>query len=254
MLYDKETLFERINGESELYFPYGFDALASARYTRGSDSPIAIEVDVYRMGSLLDAFGIYANYRRRDDREIDAGAGGFVSPSQLLFYQDRYFVRLQATGTLSLDEENFVSCARAVSRNLPQTTGRPRELAAFKVPGIVPKSERFIGKSLLGYDFFQRGLIADAAFEGEQFKVFLLPEASAADARETFDRYLSYLKASGKEVRITEDKDGVALTAADPLYNTVQVMLTGRYVIGAAHITRVAVARRLLDQIRKQLP
>ncbi|MGE5239339.1 MAG: hypothetical protein ACM3ON_11095, partial [Chloroflexota bacterium] len=30
-LYDKDTLFERINGESELFFPYGFEVLVSAR-------------------------------------------------------------------------------------------------------------------------------------------------------------------------------------------------------------------------------
>jgi hypothetical protein len=30
--YDRDTLSERINGEAELYLPYGFDRMAAARY------------------------------------------------------------------------------------------------------------------------------------------------------------------------------------------------------------------------------
>ncbi len=67
--YDKETLFDRIDGESELYFPYGFQMLAYARYQNRQNPMIAIDADVYKMGSLLDAFGIFANYRRKDDSD-----------------------------------------------------------------------------------------------------------------------------------------------------------------------------------------
>jgi len=31
-LYTKDNLFDRIDGEAEMYFPYGFDLMASARY------------------------------------------------------------------------------------------------------------------------------------------------------------------------------------------------------------------------------
>jgi len=33
-LYTKNTLFEHINGEAELYFPYGFVVVATTRYER----------------------------------------------------------------------------------------------------------------------------------------------------------------------------------------------------------------------------
>src|ERR1035438_3684104 len=89
-LYDRDNLFERINGESELYFPYGFELLASARYADKKNPNSALEADIYRMGSLLDAFGMYANYRRKDDPDAGIGAEGSVSASQLFFYQGRF--------------------------------------------------------------------------------------------------------------------------------------------------------------------
>ena len=108
-LFDKDTLFDHINGEAELYFPYGFDMLATATYMDRNNPEVWIVADVYRMASLLDAFGIYSNYRKADAASVTVGAEGFVSPSQLMFYQDRYFVRLQVTGATSLGAR-CISC------------------------------------------------------------------------------------------------------------------------------------------------
>jgi hypothetical protein len=127
-LYNSDTLFDHINGEAELYFPYGFDMLATATYLNKKNPDVWVVVDVYRMGSLLDAFGIYSNYRKADAAGAVIGAEGFVSSSQLMFYQDRYFVRIQVTGTTSLEQELLLACGRTVSRNLPPNTGRPESL------------------------------------------------------------------------------------------------------------------------------
>ena len=62
--YDRDTLSDRIDGEAELYFPYGFDRMAAARYVSEKSPGTGVDVEIYRMGSLLDAFGIYANYRQ----------------------------------------------------------------------------------------------------------------------------------------------------------------------------------------------
>src|SRR5512137_1084518 len=65
-LFTEETLFDHINGEAELYFPYGFDALATARYVKKDAQGSEVMADVYRMGTLLGAFGIWSNYRKAD--------------------------------------------------------------------------------------------------------------------------------------------------------------------------------------------
>jgi hypothetical protein len=252
-LYTRDTLFDRIDGEAELYFPYGFELLASARYQSRKDPLHAVEADVYRMGSLIDAFGIYANYRRPDDTEVALGAGAFISPSQLLFYQDRFFVRLQATGTTGLDQEVFLSCARSISQNLPHGQGRPEELDALAIPAVVKNSERYIARSLLGYRFLSRGLVAEAVLKGEQLKVFVVPEESRDAARAAFDQYRSYLNVSGKDVQVTERREGASFTAVDPLYKNVFVRHSGRYLIGVVGFREVSEAELLAEQLQKRL-
>ena len=252
-LFDKDTLFDHINGEAELYFPYGFDMLAAATYMNRKNTEVWIVADIYRMASLLDAFGIYSNYRKADYASVTVGAEGFVSPSQLMFYQDRYFVRLQVTGATSLEQDVFLACARSVSENLPLNARPAWELEAMKIPGIVPKTERYIAKSLLGYAFFRRGIIADALLEGERVQVFLVPEDSVSAAREAFDQYRSYLKAEGKNIQLQEERDYVSIMAVDPLYGGVFLEQSGRYIIGAVRIKEPSSATKLIERLREKL-
>jgi len=255
MIYDKDTLFDRIDGEAELYFPYGFTVLASVRYASKENPLIAIDADIYKMGSLLDAFGMYANYRRKDDADVQVGAEGTVSSSQLFFYQDQYLVRLQATGTSNLDQSVFLVCAQAISKNLPSNLNKPKELEAFLIPPVVKKSERYIAQSFLGYDFFHRGLMGDAIFRGQEVQVFIIPADSQEAARKAFDQYCSYLKLSDKDVQRTRIKarDQVSLKSVDPLYGNVMVMQTSRYLIGAIRVKDLSTVEQLIEQLRDRI-
>jgi hypothetical protein len=253
ILYNKDNLFDRINGEAELYFPYGFEVLESARYISKCCPQVSIDADVYMMGSLLDAYGMYANYRRLDDMPVIAGAEGTVSAAQMLFYQDRYFIRIQAGGTLELDREVFLSCARSIARNIAVNPGPPKELEFFALPGVAKKSERYIAKSLLGYEFFRRGIIADATLEEKQVQFFLVFEDSAAAARRAFDEYRAYLKISEKEIRISDKSDYISITANDPLYGGVVVAQSGSYLFGIIRLSNAESAKPILLQMRKKL-
>ena len=253
-LYNSDTLFDHINGEAELYFPSGFNRLATATYLNQKDPEVWVVVDVYRMGSLLDAFGIYSNYRKADGAGIMIGAEGFVSSSQLMFYQDRYFVRIQVTGATSLAQDLFIACGRAVSRNLPPNKGRPGELEILAgIPGVVTKSERYLAQSLIGYAFFRRGMIADVILGGEPVQVFVVFENSTDAARKAFDDYRSYLKTEGKEMSVIKAIDRISLTAVDPLYRGVFVEQSGPYLIGAIRMNEASAAKPIVEQLRERL-
>jgi hypothetical protein len=248
-LFDKDSLFDRINGESELYFPYGFEKLAYARYESRKDPKIALDADVYAMGSLLDAFGMFANYRRKNSTGAAIGADGTISSSQMLFYQDRYLVRLQVTGATTIGQDVLLACGKAIAQNLPQSTARPKEVDAFLVPAVVKKSERYIASSLLGYDFFRRGLIADAVLGSDEAQVFLVLEKSTDAARAAFDQYQAYLKTGGSNVRVTESSGRMSLEAVDPLYGAVVVQQTGRFLAGAVRVKDRGAAKQLIENV-----
>ncbi len=257
-LYDSDTLFDHIDGEAELYFPYGFQALATATYVNKKDPDVWVVVDVYKMGSPLDAFGIYSNYRTVDGVGVAIGAEGFVTSSQLMFYQDVYFVRIQVTGAMNLEQDIFLACGRAVSQNLPYNGGRPKELEVLTgIPGLVTKSERYLSQSLLGYAFFRRGMIADTMVGGERVQVFVVFENSPDGARKAFDDYRAYLKAEGREMNVTgtgtRTTGRISLTSVDPLYGGVLLEQAGPWLVGAIRMKEASAAKPIVEQLRERL-
>ncbi len=252
-LYDKDNLFDHINGEAEIYFPYGFDLLASGTYVNSKNPELWIVADVYRMGSTLNAFGIYSNYRRSDYEFVKVGTEGFISPSQLLFYQDRYFARIQVTGDAEIDKKTLFDCGQAISGRLPAVFKIPAELEIFNIPEVVPKSERYIAKSLLGYDFFRRGIIADAKGGGGKFQVFVVTEDSPDAARKAFESYAAYLKSEGKGSMIGHSSDRDVLESIDPLYGKVHIEQQGRRLLGAVRLQDFSAAIPVVEKIRAKL-
>lgn len=248
-LFDKDSLFDRINGEAELFFPYGFEVLAYARYESRQNPKLSIDMDVYKAGSPLDAFGLFSVFRRKNDARISIGTGGTISPSQLFFYQDNYFVRLQITGAASVDQEVLRACAGSLSKNLPRAAARPRALDALAVPAVVSDSERYMAESLLGYAFFTKGLVADAVLKGETVQVFLLTERTAEAARRTMAAYGAHLKTSGTEPRMIEDKGGSSMEGVDPLYGKVVAERSGASIVGAVRVKDIPAAKQLVRQI-----
>jgi hypothetical protein len=80
-----------------------------------------------------------------------------------------------------------------------------------------------------------------------------VPEDSVSAARETFDRYSSYLNAEGKNVQLRDGRDYVSISAVDPLYGGVVVQQSGRYIIGAVRLKEPSAAAKLIEQLRARL-
>jgi hypothetical protein len=231
-VYTKDTLYTYINGEAELYMPYGFSRLVSALYTKQGDSGAALVVDIFQMGSILDAFGIYSYYRSTDMEKIKIGSDGFIDESQLMFYKDRYFVRLSTSGD-NPERNIFISCAEAIAKKIPGKSAPPEELSLIKVPGLVPGTEKYTAQSVLGYAFFKKGLTADGSLSGKPVKAFVVLDKSAKDATTTFNKYFAYLKEKGGKPQLNKSTSGtVTLAGRDPLYKGVLVRRSGRYVFG----------------------
>jgi hypothetical protein len=239
-LYGKDTIFEHINGEAEVYFPYGFKQAAVVTYRSEADTGLSVMADVYEMGSLLDAFGIYSNYRYKDAEFIEVGAEGFCNPYQLLFYQDRYFVRLAAVGDTAKTPEALRACAEAVAERLPKDDREPEELRLLASDCVFMGSTKYVAQSVLGYAFFRRGLVADTKLAGEQtsraFAVLTETPTEAAAALDAYAAYLTEKSALFQRIDLGDSTHEERILAMDPLYRGVAVQRAGAHLIGVANL------------------
>lgn len=251
--YTGEDLFEYINGEAELYLQFGFKRLTAGLYLKDGNETMGINADVYEMGSDLEAFGIYANYRKPKAEPIKVGTEGFVGPSQLMFYQGRYFVQLNASGSASQDQTVFQTLAGLISRNLPASPQSPPELALLQIPALIPKTEKYVPQSVLGYPFFKKGLTAQALLDGRPVRIFVLLEGSMEGARQTAQAYEKALREKGVTLKKEPESSAGLLCAQDPLYAGLCLQPAGSYVLGLADLPDPVQGLPLIRQLRDRI-
>jgi hypothetical protein len=253
-VYMPQNLYEYINGEAELYLPYGFKQLTTSFYREAGAKGVGLVVNVFVMGSSLDAFGIYANYRSASADPINSGSGGCADESQLMYYQDRYFVQIMASGSPNPDRAVFLSCAASISKILPPGSGRPDEVDLLNIPGLTPGSEKYYPEGLLGYKFLGRGLTAEAASKGGPLRAIIIMADSDKALERAFHEYRNYLMKSGAAPKLTNEKAGIALRAIDPLYEGVIFQQSGRYAVGVTGVIDSAEAEVIIQRLIERLP
>lgn len=251
--YNSANLYELVDGEAELYFPYGFKRVIAITYASPSDPKDTIEAEVYEMGSTLDAFGVYSNYRDVDTKPVQLGTDGFAGSTQAMFYQERFFVKMRARGTSQANRQALMPCAQGLSARLPKNTPAPEELELLKYPGLVERSQQYIAQSLLGYDFFSNGVICDTASTYAGAKAFVVIEVTTKTARQALDRYVEYLKSSNATYSWRDMPYGKVLLAKDPLHKGVLARQVGSVVIGVAKLSTPEAGFALFDPFQSHV-
>lgn len=253
-VYTREDLYKYINGEAELYMPYGFQRVATALYAKPGSTDGGIVVNIFRMGSLLDAFGIYANYRTPTADHVKAGAEGFGDESQVMFYRDRYFVQVMTSGSLDASPALFADCASVAAQNLPAGQEKPGELRLLHVPGLVPRSEKYYPEGLLGYGFFGRGLTAEVGHGTQRLKAVVALAGSEESAKKVIDDYAKHLQKARAVPDVSRTAKGIRLGAVDPLYKGVLFEQSGRYVVGVTGLRKPRDGSAVVAELVSKLP
>jgi hypothetical protein len=118
-----KALFNYMDGGAERYLAYGFSDLGVQNYTQGEATAV---VEIYRMGSPADAFGIYAGSARGE--HPDVGATATLAPGMLSFFKDRYYVRVVALSDPSTSNDLIRILAKATSSRMPGVSVAPAEV------------------------------------------------------------------------------------------------------------------------------
>ena len=151
--YNKKTLFGHINGQAELFLKYGFQKSVFAIYQSKKSREDQIEVDIYDMGNVVQAFGIFSRFRN-EDRPGGFGLDSFLDDHSALFYKGRYFVLLYAVES---NPDLLRQFSKLISLKISDPSPPPKEISYFPKNGLKPGSLQYFPEGLLGHQFLKRG-------------------------------------------------------------------------------------------------
>jgi hypothetical protein len=217
-IFDRQTIFEYINGAGEVYRAYNLQGCLARRYTAAKGPPIIM--DVFDMGTAADAFGVFTH--DRDGKHLDVGQGGLYRPGWLSFWKDRFFVSIYSEEETPAAEQVVRALAQAVADRITSRGDKPRILNYLPRDGLLPGQTRFLHHhTVLNYHFYlsnqnilHLGQQTDAALgtyqKGTASARLLLiqyPEGKKAEqAHKSFIKHYLPEAQSGQVVRLEDGK------------------------------------------------
>lgn len=191
--YFPETLFEYIDGAAEIYLSYDFKELIVAEYKKSGSSD-SVAVEIYDMGNHKNSFGIYSAERYPDNEFLSLGTQGYVEEGTLNFLVGRYYVKLLCFDCGDRRDKWLRDFSEGIVNRVENKGGFPAYLKAFPQEGLIPNTEKFILRNVMGYKFLHNGYFVSYKMKELSFDCFLI-EGENID--ETADILKKYLEAKG---------------------------------------------------------
>lgn len=216
--FNRETLFDHIDGAAEVYLAYNFQAVSVRRYIKTGQPDIVAEV--YKMGSSEDAFGVFS--LERQDPEAGIGQESEFGGSLLRFWKGRYFVSVLGEGDGKEIKAAILSFGGKLAALLKET-GRPPRILRYlpDLPSFPSRDKLCFVRNhiLLNRCFFlshdnilKLGSDVQAVFASypkgtNKIRELIVRYPSKAKARSALDSFKSaYMPEAGQENSVrTED-------------------------------------------------
>jgi len=180
--YTPENLWEYINGAADQFLDYEFQFLRSREFKSDTTS---VTIDIYDMGTPLNAFGMYTTERPIEYTPIRIGVESIISPpSQCLLLQGQYYVKVYAFEG-EITENSGKSLLTSLADGLPGENNFTQEIAMLPVEGRISGSEGFVLEGYLGLSELNGCVFACYKDkEGKEFHYFyvILPSNDNFDA------------------------------------------------------------------------
>ena len=174
-----DNLYEEIDGEAELVLPYGMERLTVAVLGRTARPGSEVRLELYRMASPRDAYGIWSQYRYPDQEVLRIPPSeAVVSDTSADFFRGETFVRIRSKpGDGSRND--VVGIASEIVALLPGSGSPPEEARALDdLPGRVSGSILYQKRAMLGYECLAPGFEAKFSTASSSGHYLLLPSAA----------------------------------------------------------------------------
>ncbi len=194
-LFSADNLYEYINGAAEAFIAYDFQQLVHQVYVVGETE---VPVDIYDMGSEIDAFGIYSSERGRESKFLKVGTEGYWADGILNFVAGRYYVKLAAFAEEADTAALLLSFAERIERAIAAEPKLPKIFGLFPSASLVPHSQSYVKRAPLGHQFLSPGYLADYRFGNQVTTLLLSPSSDSVEAEGKLDQLRNHLEKSGQ--------------------------------------------------------
>ena len=250
-LFSPADLWEHIDGAAEQYLAYGFQDLATTRYTAGRTRTVVV-TEIYRMADAVNAFGIYRQEISPKARPVALGVEGRAGSNTIRFWTGEFYVKLTTPpGELRIAE--LEALGAAIAKGLGAPGGMPAEVGWFPSAGQLPDSVKYIPADALGQAAFTSAFEAKYQSPGEPSTALVVPFGSDQAAASALARYESFLARARGRTKVAAPGDG-GFSATDSFQGFILAVRAGSRLVISLGAPDERTASALLAEVITRLP
>lgn len=242
--YNTNTLYNAINGGSELYLKYNFEGMTTADYLHNDNY---ITVELYKHASPIDAFGVYSMERPQEDKYLDIGVQGFGESDYTYFVAGQYYIKVRALKVSDESKDAMQAIISKLDMNLNGKAVFPMEFNYFPAKDKIRFSERYINESVMAYSFLRHSYEVKYSNGEKEYTLFMLK----SDTEDGAGRMLqAYLEAS----KMIKDVAKNQFISINDRYNgDIGLMQVGNYLLCSRGDLTQEVSEQLLNEIANNI-
>jgi hypothetical protein len=224
--YNSSNLYEKINGKADLYLNNGFISLQCRRFADNSSPDNWLEVYLYDMGNLDNAFAVYSMQKRAESTPLNWTQLGYSTSDAIYVVAGQYYIE---TVTSANNPELFKAAADGVAGLAKSISSGKDEIPGknlFPPENLVADSFKFISADAFGSDL--QNIFAAEYKIGENTVTAYLCKDSSGEKYKSYYQFL--LDNGGTEIKIDSQLPNVK---AVELFGTTDIIFkAGSYFAG----------------------
>ncbi len=234
-VYNAENLYEKIDGKAPLYTEAGFLKLYCQRFVNKTDANLWMEVFLYDMGNVRNAFSVYSMQRRPDAQILPTFAQtyGYGTSNGLYFVYGRYYTELIGSAESDQLVIAMLETAANIQKNpIIASDLKVEELDLFQSENLVPESTKLYLKNAFGFEGLSDVFTAEYKIDSQPITVFFSKRPNAQDAASMAEQYSKFIVENGATVKQTTS--GFLKNKVFDFYGATEIVfITGKFVVGA---------------------
>lgn len=247
ILYNSQTLYDRIDGAAPTYLRAGYVQSHGAEYSKPGYADVVV-ADVYDMGSTARALGIFAAERDPSYQFISLAEEAYLASGSLNFRIGRFYVKLAGFEVGEAMDRGLMELGKDLAAALPAATAT--ETTAVQAGlGLLPTEGRKVhgdgySHGPLGEVKGLEGVFTSGYLVGKtEFKLFAVKTAGEAEAASRLKAVQAYFRDFSARIETEALPDGTLTTIrGDSAVQLVQVQ--GAVLRGALDLTDEEQARQ----------
>jgi len=250
--FNKDNLSEKINGKAELYLSAGFKNLSCRRFKKEDDPDSWLEVFIYDMGNIENAFAVYSVQKREGFIPLQLSGYSYKTENALFFVSGRHYVEITSSKISASLMDSMLSFSKDFINKTSAGEIRIPDTNLFPTNNLDENSIVLFPSNAFSFDRLNMVFAADYKTEKGRIKAFLSRRKNKAEAAELAKSYSDFLSSlGGRAIKSDTGFDNIRIIEIMDAYEL--IFTNGSFLAGIHSAGDLNEAKIIVSALNKKL-